>query len=252
SSSKQPEEPVTAPSVPVRAGDAATAAWLRKLLGRDPQRLDLYRAALTHRSAQQDNNERLEFLGDAVLGMVIAEELFRRFPSGDEGDLSRLRARLVSSAPLAQIGADIGIGAMLHLGSGELRSGGFRRESILADATEALFGAMFLESGLGEVRELILRLYGPQLQTLSLESGSKDAKTRLQELLQGRGESLPVYILDGAVRGPHEQVFRVRCQARLEGMGAPLEATGTGSSRRRAEQQAAENLLARLEERWRK
>lgn len=243
---------MNAPSAQARAGDDAIAAWLRKLLGREVQQVALYRAALTHRSAQQDNNERLEFLGDAVLGMVIAEELFRRFPSGDEGDLSRLRARLVSSAPLAQIGADIGIGAMLHLGSGELRSGGFRRESILADATEALFGAMYLESGLGEVRELILRLYGPQLQTLCLESASKDAKTRLQELLQGRGESLPVYILDGAVGEPHERVFTVRCQARLDGgAGAPLEATGTGSSRRRAEQQAAENLLARLEERWR-
>ena len=108
---------------------------MRKLLGREVQQIGLYRAALTHRSAQQENNERLEFLGDAVLGLLIAEELFRRFPSGDEGDLSRLRARLVSSAPLAVIGADIGIGAMLHLGSGELRSGGFRRESILADAT---------------------------------------------------------------------------------------------------------------------
>src|SRR5690606_32898329 len=193
SSSKQPEEPVTAPSVPVRAGDAATAAWLRKLLGRDPQRLDLYRAALTHRSAQQDNNERLEFLGDAVLGMVIAEELFRRFPEADEGDLSRLRARLVSGTPLAAIGTDIGIVAMLHLGSGELRSGGFRRESILADATEALFGALYLESDLPEARELILRLYGPQLDALRPESGLKDAKTRLQEMLQGRGEALPVY-----------------------------------------------------------
>ncbi len=108
--------------VQARAGDGAIAAWLRKLLGRDVQQPELYRAALTHRSAQQDNNERLEFLGDAVLGMVIAEELFRRFPTGNEGDLSRLRARLVSSAPLAQIGADIGIGAMLHLGSGELRT----------------------------------------------------------------------------------------------------------------------------------
>lgn len=243
---------MNAPSAQARAGDDAIGAWLRKLLGREVRQIGLYRAALTHRSAQQDNNERLEFLGDAVLGLVIAEELFRRFPSGDEGDLSRLRARLVSSAPLAAIGADIGIGAMLHLGSGELRSGGFRRESILADATEALFGAMYLESGMGEVRELILRLYGAQLQSLGLESGLKDAKTRLQELLQGRGESLPVYLLDGAVGEPHEQVFTVRCQARIEGRPVPLEASGTGSSRRRAEQQAAENLLEQLEARWRK
>ena len=189
-----------------QAGDAAIAAWLHRLLGRAVQRPDLYRSALTHRSARQDNNERLEFLGDAVLGMVIAEELFRRFPAGDEGDLSRLRARLVSSAPLAQIGADIGIGSMLHLGSGELRSGGYRRESILADATEALFGAMYLETGLTDVRELILKLYGPQLQALRLESGVKDAKTRLQERLQARGAALPVYVLDSATGEPHEQV----------------------------------------------
>src|SRR5690606_21897138 len=125
--------------------DAPLQAWLRGLLGREVRRPELYRAALTHRSAQSDNNERLEFLGDAVLGLVIAEELFRRHPGADEGDLSRLRARLVSSAPLAQIGHDIGIGSMLHLGSGELRSGGFRRESIVADATEALLGAIYLE-----------------------------------------------------------------------------------------------------------
>src|SRR5690606_36279900 len=116
SSSKHQARTMNAPSAQARAGDDAIAAWLRTLLGREVQQVALYRAALTHRSAQQDNNERLEFLGDAVLGMVIAEELFLRFPSGDEGDLSRLRARLVSSAPLAQIGADIGIGEMLHLG----------------------------------------------------------------------------------------------------------------------------------------
>lgn len=241
-----------APSAQARAGDDAIAAWLRKLLGREVQQLELYRSALTHRSARQDNNERLEFLGDAVLGMVIAEELFRRFPAGDEGDLSRLRARLVSCAPLAQIGLDIGIGAMLHLGSGELRSGGFRRESILADATEALFGAMYLDSGLPEVRALILKLYGPTLEALRLESGQKDAKTRLQELLQGRGEGLPVYVLEGTEGEPHEQVFSVRCQAHLSGQERPIEASGSGSSRRRAEQQAAGNLLERLEARWNK
>lgn len=239
-------------SAPKRAGDEALMAWLRKLLGRPPQRPELYRAALTHRSAQQDNNERLEFLGDAVLGMVIAEELYTRFPAADEGDLSRLRARLVSGSPLAGIGADIGIGGMLLLGSGELRSGGFRRESILADATEALFGALYLEAGLDEVRALILRLYAPQLQTLRLESGLKDAKTRLQELLQGRGEGLPVYLLESATGDPHEQVFAVICQVTLADEARPLDSAGSGSSRRRAEQQAAEGMLALLETRWRK
>jgi ribonuclease-3 len=232
-----------------RAGDEALAAWLRQLLGRDVGQIGLYRAALTHRSARSDNNERLEFLGDAVLGMVIAEELFRRFPAADEGDLSRLRARLVSSMPLAQIGAQIGIGAMLHLGSGELRSGGFRRESILADATEALFGAMYLEGGLEEVRALILKLYGPQLESLKPEE-LKDAKTRLQELLQGSGEALPVYVLEATEGEPHEQLFTVRCEARITGHEAPLVARGTGSSRRRAEQQAAGRLLERLAELW--
>lgn len=241
---------MTSASTAARAGDEALAGWLRKLLGRDAQRPALYRAALTHRSAQQDNNERLEFLGDAVLGMVIAEELFRRFPAADEGDLSRLRARLVSSAPLAQIGQDIAIGGMLHLGSGELRSGGFRRESILADATEALFGALFLEAGLDEVRNLILRLFAPQLDALRLEAGLKDAKTRLQELLQGRGEALPAYHLASAVGEPHEQVFSVQCQVRLGEQERPLESTGAGSSRRRAEQQAAEAMLALLAARW--
>lgn len=226
------------------------SGWLRALLGRQPRQLDLYRAALTHRSARPDHNERLEFLGDAVLGMVMAEELFRRFPAADEGDLSRLRARLVSSAPLAQVGAALGIGRVLRLGSGELRSGGFRRESILADATEALFGAVYVDEGLEAARALILRLYAGQLEGLRTDAGLKDAKTRLQELLQGRGEPLPEYVLDGAEGEPHEQVFSVRCEVRLAD-DAPLQASGSGSTRRRAEQQAAEGVLRQLEHRWR-
>lgn len=241
---------MTAPSNEAGAGDEAIAAWLQNLLGRKAGRLDLYRTALTHRSARHDNNERLEFLGDSILGLVIAEELFRRFAEADEGDLSRLRARLVSGAPLAAVGADIGIGNMLHLGSGELRTGGFRRESILADATEALFGALYLEGGLEEARALVLRLYASRIDSLRVESGLKDAKTRLQELLQGRGEALPVYVLESATGEPHEQVFSVRAQARLSGGRQTLESTGSGSSRRRAEQQAAEGLLERLEARW--
>lgn len=233
------------------ADDGNTGAWLATLLGRQPRQIHLYHSALTHRSAHSDNNERLEFLGDAVLGVVMAGELYRRFPEADEGDLSRLRARLVSSAPLAQIGAAIDIGSVLRLGSGELRSGGFRRESILADATEALFGALYLEDGLEGARTLILRLYAAQLDALRLEPGLKDAKTRLQELLQGRGEALPTYVLDSAAGEPHEQVFSVRCQARLQVEDLRLEARGTGSSRRRAEQQAAEAVLGQLERRWR-
>jgi ribonuclease-3 len=240
---------MTAPTQAV-AGDEAVGAWLAGLLGRAPGQLAPYRSALTHRSAHTENNERLEFLGDAVLGLVMAEELFRRHPDADEGDLSRLRARLVSSGPLAEVGAAIGIGAMLRLGSGELRSGGFRRESILADATEALFGAVYHEEGLEVARALILRLYAVQLEALGSETELKDAKTRLQELLQGRGEALPIYILDSAQGEPHAQVFEVRCQARLAAPGLVLEGCGSGSNRRRAEQQAAEVVLGQLQQEW--
>lgn len=232
------------------AQDEALAGWLRRLLGHETGRFDLCRAALTHRSAEQQNNERLEFLGDAVLGMVIAEELYRRFPEADEGDLSRLRARLVSAGPLAAIGTSIGIGPMLRLGSGELRSGGYRRESILADATEALFGAVYLDGGLQPARALILRLFAARLEELDPESDLKDAKTRLQELLQGRGEALPAYVLESAVGEPHDQLFSVRCEVRL-GEGLVLQSLGSGSGRRRAEQQAASDVLEQLQQRWR-
>jgi ribonuclease-3 len=240
---------MAAPQVNDGARDEALAAWLRALLGRDLTRFDLCRAALTHRSFHHDNNERLEFFGDAVLGMVVAEELLQRFPAASEGTLSRLRARLVSTGPLAGIGSAIGIGPMLRLGSGELRSGGFRRESILADATEALFGAIYLQDGLEVVRGFILGLYARQLDELQPESELKDAKTRLQEMLQGRGEALPVYVLEGTAGDPHDQVFTVACEVRLEA-GNELRAQGVGSSRRRAEQEAAAIVLEQLRQRW--
>lgn len=223
--------------------------WLRGVLGREVQRPELYRAALTHRSTPGSNNERLEFLGDAVLGMVIAEELYRRFPDADEGDLSRLRARLVSAGPLAAIGAQIGIGPVLQLGPGELKTGGFRRESILADATEALFGAVYLEGGLAPARSLILKLLGARLDALAPEAELKDPKTLLQEMLQGRGEPLPEYLLESATGEPHEQVFSVVCRVRLE-EGTSLQSPGVASSRRRAEQEAAAAVLRQLGQRW--
>jgi ribonuclease-3 len=231
------------------AGVAQTAdTWLQELLGRAPRQLELFHAALTHRSATDDNNERLEFLGDAVLGLIVAEELYRRFPDADEGSLSRLRSRLVSAGPLAQVGTRIGIGTMLRLGSGELRTGGFRRESILADATEALFGAVYLDGGLEEVRGLVLRLYATMLAELQPDEDLKDSKTRLQELLQGRGEALPSYVLDAAMGEPHEQTFSVRCVVQVSD-ALPIEASGSGSSRRRAEQQAAAAVLRQLSSR---
>lgn len=229
--------------------EAAVQSWLQGVLGWEVRRPELYRAALTHRSTPGSNNERLEFLGDAVLGMVIAEELYRRFPNADEGSLSRLRSRLVSAGPLAEIGAEIGIGPMLQLGPGELRTGGFRRESILADATEAMFGAAYLEGGLESARSLILRLVAGRLDALQPETELKDSKTRLQELLQGRSEALPEYVLESATGEPHEQVFAVRCHVRLAN-GTLLDAPGTASSRRRAEQSAAATVLADLQRRW--
>jgi ribonuclease III len=230
----------------VAGPDAAAAHWLQSVLGAMPRQPELFLQALTHRSAQHENNERLEFLGDAVLGLVVAEDLYRRFPDADEGTLSRLRSRLVSTAPLAQIGSEIGIGPVLRLGSGELKTGGFRRESILADAVEALVGAVQIESGLDAARSLVLRLFKTHLDALNSEVQLKDAKTRLQEFLQGRGESLPGYVLASAEGEPHEQVFHVRCSIRLEGSKEDITTLGTGLSRRRAEQEAAERALQLL------
>jgi ribonuclease III len=221
--------------------------WLLQLLGGAPQRLELFETAVTHRSANPGNYERLEFLGDAVLNLVIAESLFLRFADADEGSLSRLRASLVSSAPLAQIGAEIRIGDVLKLGSGELKTGGFRRESILADATEALLGALYLDAGLDAARGLILRLYDSRLASLRPASELKDAKTRLQELLQARGEALPAYRLESVTGEPHEQTFFVSCALALLNPSQSVLTQGSGSSRRAAEQQAAEAALAELQ-----
>lgn len=219
------------------------AQWLASVLGASPGQMALFETALTHRSAHSRHNERLEFLGDAVLNLIIADELYRRFPEVNEGGLSRLRSRLVSGPPLAQIGAEMGIGSVLRLGSGELKTGGFRRESILADATEALIGAWYLDSGLDAARALILRLFQSRIDALQPDAELKDPKTRLQELLQGRGEDLPVYVLESTEGEPHEQTFRVRCELRLQARGGRVVTQGEGSSRRNAEQKAAEAAL---------
>jgi ribonuclease-3 len=220
--------------------------WLSSLIGIEPRRPELYETAVTHRSADPGNYERLEFLGDAVLNLVIAEALYLRYADADEGTLSRLRATLVSSAPLAQIGAEIRIGDMLRLGSGELKTGGFRRESILADATEALIGALYLDAGLDAARHFVLRLFDTRLAALQPGGELKDAKTRLQELLQARGEPLPVYALESATGEPHEQTFFVGCELVLREPPRTIRSRGTGTSRRAAEQQAAEAALAAL------
>lgn len=217
--------------------------WLRGKLGFEPRDPTLFTAALTHRSARGANNERLEFLGDAVLNLVVAEHLYRRFPEATEGDLSRLRARVVSSEPLAEVAAELAIGDILKMGSGELKTGGFRRKSILADALEALCGAVFLDGGLEPARDLIERLFVPRIAVLPALDALKDAKTRLQEYLQSRGLALPRYSVARVEGEPHAQNFFVTCTVKALSIGAQ----GEGSSRQRAEQRAAEQVLKELE-----
>jgi ribonuclease-3 len=218
-------------------------AWVRERLGYEPRDAALFSAALTHRSAAGPNNERLEFLGDAVLNLLIAQELYSAFPRATEGDLSRLRARLVSREPLAEIALDLGVGATLQLGSGELKSGGFRRQSILADAFEALCGALFLDGGLATVAAVVARLFAARIAALPPPETLKDAKTRLQEYLQSRSLSLPRYAVVRVEGEDHDQTFRVSCE--VPALGLRFE--GRGSSRRRAEQEAATRMLAEID-----
>jgi ribonuclease-3 len=217
--------------------------WVRERLNYQPRDLALFRAALTHRSATGPNNERLEFLGDAVLNLLIAHHLYAAFPRASEGDLSRLRARVVSREPLAEVALTLGLGEALQLGSGELSSGGFRRQSILADAFEALCGAIFLDGGLEAVAAVVARLFADRIAALPEPATLKDAKTRLQEYLQSRSVSLPRYAVRGVAGADHAQTFEVSCE--VPAFGRCVQ--GRGSSRRRAEQQAAERMLAELE-----
>jgi ribonuclease III len=219
------------------------AAWVRERLRYEPRDLTLFRAALTHRSAPGANSERLEFLGDAVLNLLIAHRLYQAFPEATEGELSRLRARLVSREPLAEIAASLGVGETLQLGSGELRSGGFRRQSILADALEALCGAIFLDGGLKAVEPLITQLFAERIAALPSPEALKDPKTRLQEYLQSRSLTLPRYLILGIEGEDHVQTFKVSCEV----PGLSLRVEGGGSSRRRAEQQAAQAMLEAIE-----
>ncbi len=216
--------------------------WLRTALAYEPADLSLFDQALTHRSADGHNNERLEFVGDAVVGLVCAQYLYERFGTADEGSLSRLRASVVSGESLGRLAAGIALGDQLNLGPGELKTGGFRRESILADAFEALCGALYLDRGLEGARPLIERLLEPALRSLSLPGDIKDPKTRLQEYLQGRALPLPRYTVDSVEGELHAQVFRVTCE--VESLG--VKAGATGSSRRRAEQIAAAQILSQL------
>ncbi|TSA40676.1 MAG: ribonuclease III [Methylococcaceae bacterium] len=215
---------------------------LSKKLGltfNDPK---LFIAALTHRSASSNNNERLEFLGDSILGFVIAQKLFDAFPVASEGALSRLRASLVNEATLAELARKYQLGEALVLGSGELKSGGFRRDSILSDAMEALMGALYKDQGFAACQEWIVFLFADKLQNLSLTHGEKDPKTRLQELMQAQKKDLPDYELLTMSGPSHEQTFKVKCTVTM------IEdvSYGQGISRKKAEQSAAEQMLALL------
>ncbi len=202
----------------------------------------LLRTALTHRSFGTPNNERLEFLGDGILDCVIAAALYQRFADLPEGDLSRLRANLVRQDALHQLALQLNIGEALRLGEGELKSGGAQRPSILADALEALFGAIYLDAGFEAAAAVVLNLYAPLLDALQPGKVRKDAKTGLQEWLQGRKKPLPRYVLIEASGAAHEQSFAVACEL----ADPPLRTLGHGSSRRIAEQNAAEKAMKAL------
>ncbi len=219
-----------------------SAAGLSRRLGYQFTRMTLLEDALTHRSAGSRNNERLEFLGDAILNFTIAAELYQRSDQADEGELSRLRASLVNAQALAKLSRGLNIGECLTLGSGELKSGGYRRESILADALEAIFGAVYLDGGFEACRNLILRLYQNTLNDLPAAADLRDPKTQLQEFLQSRKRSLPSYQVIEVSGAAHAQTFIVECRAE----GLPEPSRGQGSSRRKAEQEAASNALRLL------
>jgi len=215
---------------------------LERRIGHRFKTPSLLAQALTHRSFGSPHNERLEFLGDGVIGCVVAEELYSRFPDIAEGELSRLRASLVREAALASVARAIGLSGFLRLGEGEISSGGADRPSILADALEATYGAIFLDGGYEAVRAAVRLTFGEALEKLDPREPAKDAKTSLQELLQGRRQKLPEYRVIATNGAAHKQVFEVECVA----AGLGLRATGSGSSRRVAEQQAAENLLKQI------
>lgn len=219
-------------------------SWLNKKLGYRFADTALLTRALTHRSAGGTNNERLEFLGDAVLDFVISEAVFELRPDASEGDLSKLRSSLVKDASLAELAGDLGLGEHLILGSGERKSGGHRRESILADALEAIFGAVYLDSGFDAACEVIERVFEERLQSLPDAADLRDPKTRLQEWLQGRRMALPRYELVSVTGKAHAQRFAVSCT--VDELSHSSD--GNSTTRRKAEQQAARRMLAFIQE----
>lgn len=215
---------------------------LQHRIGHSFSNPELLRQALTHRSFGQPHNERLEFLGDSLLNCVTSIALFERFADLNEGELSRVRASLVRQEALHQLALQLDLGNCLNLGEGELKSGGFRRPSILADAMEAIIAAVFLDAGFPAAKAVVDRLYVPLLAKVNASSPSKDPKTALQEWLQGRRIALPTYTMVQVLGEAHAQEFEVSCEVpRMS-----VRTIGRGSSRRAAEQQSAELALAKL------
>jgi ribonuclease-3 len=215
---------------------------LERRLGHRFAKRALLEQALTHRSFGPENNERLEFLGDGVLGCAMAEELYARFPRLPEGKLTRLRASLVREEALAGVATELGIPQFVRLGEGEMASSPSVRPSILADALEAVFGAIFLDGGYEAARKSIVAAFNPLIERLDPERPAKDAKTQLQELLQGQRRKLPEYRVVAVQGAAHRQSFEVECTV----PDLALSATGSGTSRQRAEQQAAKAMLEKL------
>lgn len=216
--------------------------WARERLGYHFADEGLLELALTHRSASSRNNERLEFLGDAVLGLVVAAAVFERRPAAGEGLLSRIRSRLVRGETLAELARELGLGELVRLGGGEARSGGHQRTSVLANALEAVLGAIYLDGGMAAAEAVVLKLYAGRLADLPDEEALTDPKTRLQEWLQARGWKPPAYTVRKISGAPHAQLFEVACEV----AGLDLLAEGHGRSRRMAEQDAAQQVLGAI------
>ncbi|WP_100656709.1 ribonuclease III [Alteromonas flava] len=222
----------------------ASARHINKHLGYQFTDLRLLQQALTHRSADKHHNERLEFLGDAILGMVVARALFDHYPDVPEGKLTRMRASLVKGETLAQIAKDCELGDWLRLGPGELKSGGHRRSSILADAVEAILGAIYLDSDVQQCQTVILSLLDERIKQLDPNAHPKDPKTQLQEFLQSRQLPLPDYTVTNIQGKDHAQTFFVDCNVTHRA----LTTQGIGASRRKAEQHAAQLMLKQVQE----
>jgi ribonuclease-3 len=230
-----------APNNPERYAVANNAkTWLKESLDYEFANGRLLELALTHRSAPGDNNERLEFLGDAILDLVVSEAVFRAHPQAPEGDLSRLRAALVNDKSLAAIASDLGLGSHLNMGQGERKSGGHRRKSLLADALEAIFGAVYLDSGFGPARAVIEQAFGERLREFPDVESLRDPKTRLQEWMQARQMGLPEYSLSSVSGEAHRQTFEAECRV------DDTVTKGSARTRRNAEQQAADKMLSAL------